>query len=141
MELYAHSLSNFTCRRYYGTYFSCIDATTKLISAASRTILKKIPQLPYTVVLLVIGALFGVVSSNFDTVKDYTTLARMDPHTTLHVFLPVLIFESAYAMEAHTFFKSFIQIMVLAILGLGKIKVFGFSAALISGGMIVVSRF
>ena len=75
-------------------------------------------------VLLVIGALFGLVSSNSDDVKEYTTLARMDPHTTLHVFLPVLIFESAYAMEAHTFFKSFNQIIVLAVLGLSKSSVF-----------------
>ncbi|XP_013420708.1 sodium/hydrogen exchanger 10 [Lingula anatina] len=42
----------------------------------------------------------------------------MDPHLLLHIFLPVLVFESAFAMEAHTFIKSFMQIVVLAIPGL-----------------------
>ena len=45
--------------------------------------------------------------------------AEVNPHTILYVFLPVLIFESAYAMEAHMFFKSFPQITILAVPGLG----------------------
>jgi len=44
---------------------------------------------------------------------------EVNPHTILYVFLPVLIFESAYAMEAHMFFRSFPQITILAVPGLG----------------------
>ena len=95
---------------------------SELLSAASRTILKKIPQLPYTVVLLIFGSIFGLISASVEPLQVYTTMASMDPHTILHVFLPVLIFESAYAMEAHTFLKSFLQIMILAIFGLGKFR-------------------
>ena len=85
-----------------------------------RTILKKIPQLPYTVFLLILGALLGLLGNYVESVHDYTKVVDMEPHTLLHVFLPVLIFESAYAMEAHTFMRSFIQIVVLAVPGLCK---------------------
>ena len=93
---------------------------TFLFSAVSRTVLKKIPQLPYTVALLVCGFIFGLISNYVDVLREYSSMAFMDPHTILFVFLPVLLFESAYAMEAHTFLKSFSQIVLLAVPGLGK---------------------
>ena len=89
-------------------------------SAIVRTILKSIKNIPYTVFLLVLGACFGLISSRVETLKAYTSIVNMNPHTLLYVFLPVLIFESAYAMEAHTFFKSSIQIITLAVPGLCK---------------------
>ena len=75
-------------------------------------------RLPYTVMLLILGAMVGLMSTYLPSVSDYTTLASMDPHTILHVFLPILIFESAFAMEVHTFMRCFLQIIILAIPGL-----------------------
>lgn len=77
-------------------------------------------RLPYTVVLLVLGILFGLVSGQYDEIHIYAKVVDSDPHLILHIFLPVLIFESAFAMEFHTFVKTFVQVIVLAIPGLGK---------------------
>ena len=75
-----------------------------------RTLLQKLP-LPYTVVLLVLGVGLGLLSEKVPEVNDYTTsVAHMNPHLLLHVFLPVLLFESAFAMDVHTFMKSFVQV-------------------------------
>ena len=87
-----------------------------------RTILKKVPNFPYTVLLLILGACVGaLVHVPIPWVIEYTTIVDVEPHTLLHVFLPVLIFESAYAMEAHTFLRSFLQIVILAVPGLCKL--------------------
>ena len=41
----------------------------------------------------------------------------MDPHLLMVVFLPALIFESAFSMHVHTFKRGFIQILTLAVPG------------------------
>ena len=46
--------------------------------------------------------------------QDFTGLARIDPHLMLYVFLPTLIFESAFVMDGHTFRKTIGQAMLLA---------------------------
>ncbi|XP_022089278.1 sodium/hydrogen exchanger 10-like [Acanthaster planci] len=89
-----------------------------VFGALVRTLFQKIP-IPYTVVLLILGVGLGLLSEKVPEVGDYTTsVAHMDPHLLLHVFLPVLIFESAFAMDVHTFIKSIVQVCILAILGL-----------------------
>lgn len=45
-------------------------------------------------------------------------MASDDPHLILTTFLPVLLFESAFAMDVHIFYKLFWQIIVLAVFGL-----------------------
>ncbi|XP_014671188.1 PREDICTED: sodium/hydrogen exchanger 10-like [Priapulus caudatus] len=94
------------------------------LGALVRTLLKvwsahfpKLP-LPYTVALLILGSFMGLISKQYESVGNYTKMAQMDPQIILHIFLPVLIFESAFAMEAHTFFRSFMQIVTLALPGL-----------------------
>ena len=64
------------------------------------------------------------MANQLPEVKAYTTMADMDPHTILHVFLPILIFESAFAMEAHTFLRSFLQIIILAIPGFSMMSTY-----------------
>ena len=77
-----------------------------------RGIIKKLTwfKLPYTVVLLMLGALFGLVSARIPMLQLYTALGRENPHVILHTFLPVLIFESAFAMETHTFLRSSVSV-------------------------------
>jgi len=62
---------------------------------------------------MAIGAIF-----RSDDFEDYTALARIDPHLLLLIFLPILIFESAFTMDVHTFFKNAGQILTLAAPGL-----------------------
>ena len=46
--------------------------------------------------------------------QDYLEIAEMDPHLMLIVFLPTLIFESAFVMDVHTFKKTLVQSVTLA---------------------------
>lgn len=48
----------------------------------------------------------------------YTSISSQDPHLILTTFLPVLLFESAFAMDVHIFYKMFWQVVLLAVFGL-----------------------
>ena len=48
--------------------------------------------------------------------SSYTKLATDNPHLLLATFLPVLLFESAFAMDVHTFYKMFIQVRIYLII-------------------------
>ena len=72
-------------------------------------------SIPYTVVLFLIGMSWGGLGAGMgDGLKDYTELGDMNPHLIFHVFLPVLIFESAFAMQISIFRKVFWQCLCLA---------------------------
>ncbi|MBN4080685.1 cation:proton antiporter, partial [Beggiatoa alba] len=94
-----------------------------LIGAATRYLLKH-SALPYTVVLLVIGLALGLgyraeVYQGMPLVAHTIELvADIDPHLVLLIFLPILIFDSAFAMETHLFRRMFTQIALLAVPGL-----------------------
>ncbi|ESO95291.1 hypothetical protein LOTGIDRAFT_160411 [Lottia gigantea] len=89
------------------------------LGALVRQVVESIPvKLPYTVLLLLLGVLFGLISKNVPSVHEYANIVETDPHIILHTFLPVLIFESAFAMEVHTFKRTFFQVLLLAVPGL-----------------------
>ncbi|NOQ71591.1 MAG: hypothetical protein GQ574_06300 [Crocinitomix sp.] len=103
-----------------------------VIGAATRHFLSKI-GLPYTVVLLLIGIGLGVLGRTgvfegfnmFDGVVDLSIFdqsidwaANFDPHLILYIFLPILIFEAAFAMDVHTFKKTFTNSALLAVPGI-----------------------
>ncbi len=81
-------------------------------------------RLPYTVVLLLIGILSGGANQlglfGTDSLLSgvFIQIGHIDPHLILFLFLPTLIFESAYSMEPHLFFRIAPQIILLAIVGL-----------------------
>ncbi|GAA3925226.1 sodium:proton antiporter [Litoribacillus peritrichatus] len=94
------------------------------IGAATRDLLKG-TQIPYTVALLIIGLCLGLVHRTDFFAQQTPMLAEtldlvvdVSPHLILFVFLPTLIFESAFAMEVHLFRRMFVQIAVLAVPGL-----------------------
>jgi NhaP-type Na+/H+ or K+/H+ antiporter len=57
--------------------------------------------------------------------------AHLDPHLLLYVFLPILIFEAAFAMDVHVFKKSFSNALIMA--GPGII-----TAVLMTGGVLIM---
>ncbi|CAN8000654.1 unnamed protein product [Ixodes hexagonus] len=90
-----------------------------ILGALVRFLLKRLSiPLPYTVVVFVFGATMGLVSHHYESLQVYTYLARIDPKLLLHMFLPILIFESAFAMDAHTFVRCFSQCILMAVPGL-----------------------
>ncbi|HOZ15542.1 MAG TPA: cation:proton antiporter [Tenuifilaceae bacterium] len=95
------------------------------VGTATRHLLKKGP-LPYTISLLIIGLLLGVLTRSeilqrfgMVAIADSVKWAgSIDPHLILYLFLPTLIFEAAYALHLHTFKKSLVNSLILAIPGI-----------------------
>lgn len=85
------------------------------VLAAVRHLLKHTP-LPYTVVLIVVGLIVGAAPrwSLLSFLNDYLQIAQLDPHLMLIIFLPTLIFESAFVLDVHTFRKMIWQASLLA---------------------------
>ncbi len=103
-----------------------------LIGAATRHFFRKSP-LPYTVTLLLIGIILGALfrmgaldtwdlgftEINVSFLQESIRWAgHIDPHLILYVFLPTLIFEAAFAMDVHTFRKSFANAFTMAVPGI-----------------------
>jgi NhaP-type Na+/H+ or K+/H+ antiporter len=109
------------------------------IGAATRHFLKAIP-VPFTALLLIIGIVLGVLNrmgllytwGSFDVSyisESLTWAAHIDPHMLFFVFLPILIFEAAFAMDLHTFKKSAVNSVILAVPGI-------LVALLLTGAMV-----
>ena len=84
-----------------------------MTGAMVRFLFKRLP-IPYTVMLIICGLAVGFAAKAEPAIRRYTYIAHMNPHLLLHVFLPILIFESAFSMNVHTFKKTLSQTLVLA---------------------------
>ena len=118
----------------YGLFFLIVAL---VIGAATRHFLQRIP-LPFTVLLLIIGLAMGALNRAYgphgghhgeehvahveglwgkfvDTLSGAITWGgNLDGHLILYVFLPILIFEAGFALDVHTFKKSFFNAFYLA---------------------------
>ncbi|MBT3668444.1 MAG: hypothetical protein HN548_13275, partial [Opitutae bacterium] len=119
----------------YGLFFLIVAL---VIGAATRHFFSRIP-LPFTVLLLLIGLAMGalnraygphgghghdgdhashvegIVGKFVDTLSGAITWGgNLDGHLILYVFLPILIFEAGFALDVHTFKKSFVNAFYLA---------------------------
>ena len=93
------------------------------IGILTKQFLKKLP-IPYTVLLLIIGLVLGVID-RFEWVNNlkFVTNAifwagHIKPEIILYVFLPTLIFEAAFDLDVHTFKKSFWNAFLMAVPGI-----------------------
>ena len=134
----------------YGLFFLILAL---IIGAAARHFLNKVP-LPFTVVLMLIGLGLGFafrgaheggahaaghgaghdgfLAKLMDALRGSIEWgANLDPHMILYVFLPILIFEAAYALDVHVFKKSFWNAFYMA--GPGIV-----TATLMTGGCVMV---
>ncbi len=81
--------------------------------------------IPYSVALLLLGMLIGSVldfeltTPIFNEMKSAFSLAsQLDSNLIMFIFLPALVFESAFSLEVHLFKRMLSQIALLAIPGL-----------------------
>ena len=86
-----------------------------LISLAVFILAKKL-RMPYTVLLVVSGSLL-VPISKID-VFSFITSFQLTPELLFFVFLPILIFESAYNMSVRSITENIYSISILAVVGL-----------------------
>ncbi|RMF18888.1 MAG: hypothetical protein D6761_01485 [Candidatus Dadabacteria bacterium] len=104
-----------------------------VLAAATRRLSQVIP-LPYTALLLLTGLGLGAAAKTAQIqqlapglAEALTGLAAIDPHLLLFLFLPPLLFESAFALDPHVFRRSVGQIVLLAVPGL-LLATFGIAA-------------
>lgn len=96
-----------------------------IIGAATRHLLKKTP-VPYTVLLMIIGLAVGALSrlGVFGMLElDYFSSSvnwagNIDPHVILYVFLPILVFESAFSMDVHVLKNTAVNASLLSVTGI-----------------------
>ncbi len=89
--------------------------TLMLISLGINVLSQK-TKLPYTVLLVIAGSLL-VPLSEFETLS-FVTSFQLTPELLFFVFLPILIFESAYHINVRNIKENKLAIGMLAIVGL-----------------------
>ncbi|MES2437031.1 MAG: sodium:proton antiporter [Patescibacteria group bacterium] len=104
---------------------------TLLTIASSAFFLAKKVRLPYTVLLVAIGVILVPLAQFFPFIKEFT----LTPNLLFYVFLPILLFESAYNMEFRKIMENVRSISALAFISLL------FSAFFIAGAMYLVFNF
>ncbi len=110
---------------HHSGFLILLFVVLSLFTGALLRHLLKNTAIPYTIALLVIGLAIGftersgVLPDNLHVFGEtLQLLVTMDPHLIMFLFLPTLIFESAFAMEVHLFRRAFLQISILAVPGL-----------------------
>ncbi len=74
-------------------------------------------RVPYTGLIIIIGFIGGIVFNFFNQDDTFLTVTTSSSDLLLAIFLPTLIFESAYRTEYHAFVKSLYSILLLSIIG------------------------
>ncbi|WP_210396918.1 cation:proton antiporter [Motiliproteus sediminis] len=95
-----------------------------LLGALTRYLIRA-TAIPYSVALLALGLLVGVVDRIWIDHQSWprldatlSQLTDLDPHLILFLFLPILIFESAYSLQPHLLRRTLPQIVWLAVPGM-----------------------
>jgi Na+/H+ antiporter len=128
-----------------GTVHHGVELTVVLIFCfalavgAALTMLSERVKLPYTIALLGAGLASGVLLQFVPSHSTAALLSRgaeISPDLIIFVFLPVLVFESAFSLELHSFRKNLGAVLVLAgpTLVLSTVAVAGLTVALTAGG-------
>ena len=81
--------------------------------------LNKKTKIPYSPAVLFVGLLLGLFAANsseyFESIsKSVLSISYMHPHLILFVFIPVLLFESAFNCDWYIFKRQFINMLILA---------------------------
>lgn len=106
-----------------GVMVVLLVALALLLGSLLRNLTRNSP-LPYSAALLLAGLLVGLLDRSLvltDSLPQLHSalnqLSHIDPHLILFLFLPTLIFESAYSLEPHLFKRALPQIALLALPG------------------------
>jgi len=90
-----------------------------LILAMMAASLCRLIAIPYTVLLVIFGALVALLADTVDSpILYYFNQFHLTPDLVLFVFLPALIFESAVPLDARALLKNIVPILGMAIFGM-----------------------
>lgn len=87
---------------------------TLLFTASIVAIIAKKVKLPFTILLVIIGLILGYASHKIPALHSLT-MFKLTPDVVLFVFLPALIFESAFNLNAKELMRNILPILTLAI--------------------------
>ena len=88
-----------------------------LVVAAAVQALSKRWRIPFTVALVVVGALIGLLAGRVELLQPLAAV-EVNPDAVLFVFLPTLIFQSAFHLDARALRENLTPTLTLAIPGL-----------------------
>ena len=91
-------------------------ASLLFLSSVIAASLKKI-RLPYTVILTIVGVLLSLLAKNVE-IFSFLNVLELSPELIFYIFLPVLIFESAYNIKLLELKDNIVTISILAIVSL-----------------------
>ena len=118
------------------TTFVLLPIIGLLVGVAVKSLDRWI-KLPYTVMLFVVGIVFGVcartelVGSHVMVRNVLDMITGINPDFILYVFLPILVFDAAYEMDLNAFRKTLPNAALLA--GPGVVICMFLTAALVMG--------
>lgn len=96
---------------------SALSAIALLLVASGTYVLSKRFRFPYTVALVAIGMMLAGISMKFPAI-GFLDDFRLTPEVLLYVFLPILLFESAYNIPYKDLLKNVRSVSLLAIVSL-----------------------
>ncbi len=124
---------------HHGTEFTVvIIATLALLVGVATRLLSSWTRFPYTIAMLLLGIAGGLALEHGSAAGEQPMLldllahgAHASPHLIIFVFLPALLFESAYAIDVHVFKNNLGAVVLLAVPAL--VLATGLTAALMVG--------
>ncbi|XP_050552394.1 sodium/hydrogen exchanger 10 [Spodoptera frugiperda] len=91
---------------------------TLLIGVIVRAIMLRLGMcIPYRVVMFTLGGFAGFCANRYPSVKPIVQVCFIDVNILLVAFLPVMIFRTSYSVDAHSFWKSIPQILLVGVPG------------------------
>jgi len=88
-----------------------------LIIAAATSAIGKRVRLPFTVMLVIIGAGMAMLADVVPLLSVLHSLS-LSPDMILYIFLPTLVFESAFNMDGRQLWHNIVPVLTLAVPGL-----------------------
>lgn len=73
--------------------------------------------IPYRVVMFIIGGIMGYLANSFSEFRPFVNICHTDADVLLLTFLPTLVFSTSYSIDAHSFWRSFPQILLVGVPG------------------------
>lgn len=103
----------------YPTYLSYLFIfLTILIGVIVRaTMLSTSNCIPYRVIMFSLGGIAGFCAKTYPSFRPIVSVCYSDVDILLLTFLPTIIFNTSYNVDAHSFWKSFPQIFIVAVPG------------------------
>jgi sodium/hydrogen exchanger 10/11 len=97
--------------------FSVLSACISKI-IFSKVLKNKIP-LPFTVAVLIVGFIIGIIGTQIRNIKNdflygEIQLSEINPHLMYYIFLPLLIFDSAFNGHFHVIKQQLLSAIIMA---------------------------